>query len=283
MLFSKNKRFVEINKEIENINSIKDVNERLEGCNKLFESVLKESNLYVVAVNNTTEEEWKSNKFRAYVDEIGQGDSYYLRVFTEAELAKNCAKRINSVCKDGSEMFSEISNEQLTSLVRDLYVMGLDGIILNEGENWITLNCEAFLYIAMCNVLNIPEHYNKDFVNMVKVIYDIAKKRVRVVAPYKYYDGICEDDIINGKGELYPFGDEVLFLEYYDKYKVEKIFKEKVYWYDLNIIKFYSSIETAKEANIRNIKIAYRNKEANGSPKEIIELLKVVGFTGYKN
>lgn len=270
-----------INKEIDRINNIEDKNIRMKGCQDLFEDILKNKKLYVVAINSTTEKEWSEDKFRPYVDEIGQGDSYYLRVFTEKQLAKQCAKRIKSVTVNGDEMISLISAEQLTSVVRDLFVMGLDGIILNDGDNWITINSEVFLFIAMNKVLDIPEHFNKDFVNMVKVMYDIAKKRVRIVAPYKYYEGICDEDIINGKGELYPFKDEVLFLEYYDKYKVEEIFKEGVYWYDLNIVKFYSTIENAEKQNLRNVKIAYRNKEANGSPKEIIELLKSVGFSGY--
>ena len=38
----------------------------------------------------------------------------------------------------------------------------------------------------------------------------------------------------------------------------------------------------AKEIGITNIKIAYKGKQGNGTPENILELLDSVGFSGIK-
>lgn len=222
-----------INKRVEAVNKIADPNERIKECRELFIDVLKDNSLFVVATPETTKDQWDNNRIKPYIAQAGQGELYFMRVFTDEELAKRCAKRIESVLEDGQEMIIKISKEQLVSIVKDYFILGIDGILLNDGENWITFNCEAFLHAAFVNVLNIPSHYDVNFVNTVKAVYDIEKKRVSIVAPIKYYEGITDEDVFNGKADLYNFGEELLLIEYYDKYKIEHIFKEKVYWYQL--------------------------------------------------
>ena len=103
-----------------------------------------------------------------------------------------------------------------------------------------------------------------------------------MVAPVKYYDGIKPTDVFEGKAELYPFGNEILFVDYSDRFKIEDVFKEKVYWLEMNISMFYSVVVKAKEIGITNIKIAYKGKQGNGTPENILELLDSVGFSGIK-
>lgn len=269
---------VKINRRVSTINNLADANERIKACRELFIEVLKYNDLYVVATPETTKEQWESDKIKPYIAQAGQGDLYFMRIFSDKDVAKRAARRIESILEDGTEMIVKISTEQLVSVVKDYFILGVDGVLLNDGEDWITLNCEAFLHAAFVEVLNIPNNYDVNFVNTVKSIYDIANNRVRIVAPFKYYDDISEEDILNGKAELYAFGKELLLLEYYDKYKVENIFKEKVYWLDLSMDKYCKVMNLAKEAGLENIKVAYRNKEGNGSPENILGLLKATGL-----
>lgn len=273
-------KLIKINKRIESINSLKDTGDKINKCRELFKDVLKNEELYIVATPKTTKAEWENNKFKPYIAEGNQEEEYFIRLFTDKEIACACARRIGAVIDENEELVMKIGVEQLVSVVKDYFIMGMDGVLLNDGEDWITFNCEAFLAVAFNDVLKIPDHYKTDFVNMVRAIYDIAKKRIRIVAPSKYYEDITTEDVINGKGELYTFSDELLLLEYYDKYKVENIFKQKVYWIDMDIQTFYSIIELAFNKDVKNIKIVYKNKEANGNPKDILELLQSVGFSG---
>lgn len=275
----KSMKLTKINKRIESINKIKDIGDRTNKCRELFKDVLNNEELYIVATPNTTKQEWENNKFKPYIAEGNEEDQYFLRLFSDRELACASARRIEAVL-DNEELVMKIGVEQLVSVVKDYFIMGIDGVLLNDGEDWITFNCEAFLAVAYNDILNIPDNYDVNFVNTVRSIYDIAKKRVRIVAPSKYYEDITTEEVINGKGELYTFSDELLLLEYYDKYKVENIFKEKVYWIDMDIKTFYSIMEVAYRKDVRNVKIVYRNKEANGNPKDILDLLESVGFTG---
>lgn len=276
----KSMKLIKINKRIESINSLSDTREKINKCRELFKDVLKNEELYIVATPKTTKTEWGNNKFKPYIAEGSQEDEYFIRLFTDKELACACARRIGSVIDDNEELVMKIGIEQLVSVVKDYFIMGIDGVLLNDGEDWITFNCEAFLAVAFNDVLKIPDNYNTNFVNMVRAIYDIAKKRIRIVAPSKHYEEITTEDVINGNGELYTFSDELLLLEYYDKYKVENIFKQKVYWIDMDIKTFFSIVELAYNRGVKNIKIAYKNKEANGNPKDILELLQSVGFSG---
>jgi hypothetical protein len=281
MSIIKNIKLSKLNKRIECINNIQDSTERINKCSELFIDILKNETLYLVASPKTSEDEWKSGKFMPFIAEGSEENQYYLRVFTDKDLAIACARKIESISKVNTELVSEISALELVSVVNDYFIMGIDGVLLNDGEAFISIKCEKFLEIACNDALNIPDKFNKDFVNTIKAIYDIAKKRVRIVAPAKYFEDITTDDVLSGSGQLYTFSDELLLLDYYDKYKVENIFKEKVYWVDMNIEMFYSIVEVALFRNVKNIKIVYRNIEANGSPDQILELLKSVGFKGY--
>lgn len=267
----------EINQRIDELNSLDSNEERVKACNSLFVDVLIAGELYVIATPETTKEEWKSNLIRPYIAQAGQGDSFYLRMFSDRALAEKAAKRIDAVLDDGTIMVIKTTADDLTAIVRDYFMMGVDGVLLNDGEQWITYNCEAFLWAAYKQVLDQPLEYDSNFINSVKAVHDIAKSRVRIVVPVKYKEDIKQDDIFDGKTELVPMGDELLLLEYYDKYKVEEVFNEKVYWVDLSVEKLYSIIEIAEKVGIRNIKIAYRGKEGNGSPKNFVSLLDVLG------
>lgn len=269
---------VKISRRINDINNITDTAERIKSCRNLFIDVLMNEELYVIATPETTKEQWDNNMIRPYIDQAGQGEKYYLRIYSDKSLATAAAKRIDSVLEDGTVMIIKVSKEQLISLVQDYFILGVDGVLLNDGADWITLNLELFLYIGYCDVLNIPDHYDPDFVNSVTAIYDIARNRVRIVAPYKAYDGITEEDILSGKAELYNYDNEILLIEYYDKYKVDELFEEKVYWSDLTIDKFVKFLEMAKDKGLDNIRIAYKNKQGNGTPDNLLELINAIGI-----
>ena len=127
-------------------------------------------------------------------------------------------------------------------------------------------------------VATYASQYGSNFVNMVNAIYDIIKSRVRIVTPYKKFEGIHKDDVLNGKAELFSLDSELLMIEYYDKYKVEKIFNDNVYWLDMDIDTFCYVVKEALENGITSIKIVYRNKQGSGSPKEILSLLDTIGY-----
>ena len=273
---------VKIGRRINDINKITDQNEKITLCRNLFIDVLKNEELYLIATPETTREQWDNNMIKPYIAQAGQGEMFFMRIFSDKDLAIKAAKRIDSVLEDGTVMIIKVSKEQLISLVKDYFILGVDGVLLNDGADWITLNSELFLHLAFCDVLNILDHYDIDFVNFVKAIYDIARNRVRIVAPFKAYDGITEEDVLNGKAELYNFDKEILLIEYYDKYMVEEVFKEKVYWLDLSIDKFVKFIEMAKDKGLENIKIAYNNKQGNGSPDNLLELINAIGIERLK-
>lgn len=269
---------VKINRRIDEINKLQDANEKVQATKDLFVNVLKNNDLYVIADPKTTRDEWDNNKIKPYIAIAGENDLYFLRFFTDYNLAKRSARRIDAILDDNTEMVIKVSKEQLISLVKNYFVLGLDGVLLNDGDTWITFNCEAFLQAAFYDVLEMPDHYDASFVNTVRCIYDIAKNKVRISAPVKYYEDIKEEDVFNGKAELFPFGEELLLVEYYDKYKVEPIFKEKVYWLDMTIEKYAKLMKVAEKAGIKNIKSVYRNKEGNGTPGEILKLLNLTGL-----
>ena len=269
---------VKINRRIDEINKLENPNERVQATKNLFANVLKNNDLYVIATPETTREEWDNNKIKPYIAVAGNDGLYFLRFFSDYDLAKRSARRIEAILDDDSEMVIKVSKEQLISLVKNYFVLGLDGVLLNDGDRWITFNSEAFLQTAFYDVLEMPDHYDANFVNTVRCVYDIAKNKVRISAPVKYYEDIKEEDVFNGKAELSPFGEELLLVEYYDKYKVEPIFKEKVYWLDLTIEKYAELMKVAEKAGIKNIKSVYRNKEGNGTPNDILQLLNDTGL-----
>lgn len=271
----------EISDRIDEIGNIEDIQEKTTQTRKFFAEVLKNNEFYVLGQPGTTEEDIQSGKIRPYIANGPKGNYSYIRVFTDIELAYKAAQRVKAVI-NGKEMILKIDTENLTDIVRDYFLMGMDGILLNDGARWITYTCEAFLGVAYHDVLNIPDKFQVSFINTVRAIHDIAKKRVRIVAPVKYYEDIKEEDIFNGKAELYNFDKEILFIEYYDKYKVENVFKEKVFWVDIPIERLYEIIEKANEANLNNVKIAYNGRQANGNPKNILVLLEQLGFKPIK-
>lgn len=279
---SENSKLNALSKRIESINNMKEQSKRGDECRRLFYDVLKEGNLFVVASTKTTKEEWAEGKIKPFIGAgpSSNGEFYYIRLFTNEELAKKFSRREGALSDEGIELTVKLSLEQLILLIKDNFIMGVDGVLLNDGADWITLNCDAILNLAYVDILNIPEAFNMKFVNTVNAIYDIAKGRVRMVAPIKYVEGIKKEDIINNKADLYTFGSELLILEYYDKYKVEKLFDEKVYWLDMDINMFHFVVKTALKKEISAINIVYGNKEASGTPKEILELLEGVGFKG---
>lgn len=265
-----------LNKRIENINNMQDDKVRGEECKKLFADVLNQNDLYIVKSNKEATEK-NDDRIRPFVGlgPSGFTKSYFLRVFTDEALANKFAEREEVLSE---EPVVKISASELVHLVKDYFVMGVDGVLLNDGADWITLNCDAVLYIAFTDVLNIPEAFNSDFVNMVNAIYDIIKSRVRIVTPYKKFEGIHKDDVLNGKAELFSLDSELLMIEYYDKYKVEKIFNDNVYWLDMDIDTFCYVVKEALENGIASINIVYRNKQGSGSPKEILSLLETIGY-----
>lgn len=266
-----------INKRIESLEQIENIQEKAKEYRKFFADVLKNNELYIIGQPGTTEEEWKTGKIRPYIANGPKGDFSYMRIFTDIELAYNAAKRIKATL-NGKEMILKIDAENLTYIVREYFLMGMDGILLNDGASWVSYTSEGFLGVSYNDVLNTPEKFQVSFVNTVRAIHDIVKKRVRIVAPVKYYEDIKEEDVFEGKAELYNFGSEILFIEYYDKYKVEKVFKEEVFWVNISIENLYKVVEKANEANITNVKIAYSNREANGNPKNILILLENMGY-----
>lgn len=279
---NENSKINALNKRIETINSIKEQRKKGDECRKLFYDVLKEGSLFIVASAKTTKQEWDEGIIKPF---IGAGPSsfgefYYLRLFTEEELAKKFARREEALSDAGVELTVKLSLEQFILLVKDNFIMGVDGVLLNDGADWITLNCDAILNLAYVDILNMPDAFNLEFVNTVNAIYDIAKGRVRIVAPVKHFEGIKKEDIINKKAELYTFGSDLLMLEYYDKYKVEKLFTQKVYWLDMDINIFHFVVSEAINNGVSSIKIVYKNKQSSGSPKEILGLLEGVGFKG---
>lgn len=283
---SENSKLNALSKRIEGINNIKEQNKRGDECKRLFYDVLKDGTLFVVASTKTTKEEWSEGRIKPFIgagpslEASSNGEFYYLRLFTNEELAKKFARREGALSDEGVELTVKLSLEQLILLIKDNFIIGVDGVLLNDGADWITLNCDAILNLAYVDIINLPEAYNVKFVNTVNAIYDIAKGRVRMVAPIKHFDGIRKEDIINKKAELNTFGSELLILEYYDKYKVEKLFSEKVYWLDMDINMFHRVVSEAIAKEVSTINIVYRNKEASGTPKEILELLEGVGFKG---
>lgn len=263
------------------INEMTDIRRKVQECYKLFVDVLKNEDLYIIGLPNTTKDDWEKGKLIPFIGNIKGNDDYYIRVFTNEELALRMARREKCILED-EELVTKVTAKALLALIENYFMMGMDGVLLNDGEEWITINSELILSCGYKEIFNEPERLNADFMNTVRAIYDIAKNRVNMVAPVKYYDGIKPTDVFEGKAELYPFGNEILFVDYSDRFKIEDVFKEKVYWLEMNISMFYSVVVKAKEMGIANIKIAYKGKQGNGTPENILELLDSVGFSGIK-
>ena len=277
-----NKNLESLRNKMNNINKITDDLQKLSEARKLFVDILKNEDIYIVASKETTKEELENGRVKAYiVTEQAGSQKNYLRIFTDNEVANDFARKNGAVLEDGREIVIKEGVEEIAVQITDAFMMiGLDGILLEDGVNWITISTEEFLRIAYVDVLDIPNRYDKNFVNTVRAVHDINRRKYRLVAPIKHYEGIKRDDFLTGKSKLFKLNNELLILEYYDKYKVENIFKDKVYWLDMDIEMFYSVVERAKEESVEKINIVYNGIEAQALPKDILNLLKALKVQG---
>ena len=277
-----NKNLESLRNKMNNINKITDDLQKLNEARKLFVDILKNEDIYIVASKETTKEELEDGRVKAYiVTEQAGSQKNYLRIFTDNEVANDFARKNGAVLEDGREIVIKEKVEEIAVQITDAFMMiGLDGILLEDGVNWITISTEEFLRIAYVDVLDIPNRYDKDFVNTVRAVHDINRRKYRLVAPIKHYEGIKKDDFLNGQSKLFKLNNELLILEYYDKYKVENIFKDKVYWLDMDIEMFYSVVERAKEESVEKINIVYNGIQAQALPKDILNLLKALKVQG---
>lgn len=276
------KNLERLRNKMNNINKITDDLQKLNEARKLFVDILKNEDIYIVASKETTKEELEDGRVKAYiVTEQAGSQKNYLRIFTDNEVANDFARKNGAVLEDGREIVIKEKVEEIAVQITDAFMMiGLDGILLEDGVNWITISTEEFLRIAYVDVLDIPNRYDKDFVNTVRAVHDINRRKYRLVAPIKHYEGIKRDDFLTGQSKLFKLNNEILILEYYDKYKVENIFKDKVYWLDMDIEMFYSVVERAKEESVEKINIVYNGIQSEALPKDILNLLKALKVQG---
>lgn len=288
-----NMTVTEISKRIDEISSIKNSKEKMDYCKKLFYDILNEQDLYVVASPDTTEQEFLDGRIRPHVEKAAKGEFTYLRFFTDEDLAKKYAKRVGayielpSIDEKGNidktkivtkEICAKVSVEQLLAMTKLCFINGADGVLVNDGARWITLACEEFLRIGYDDILDNNKDYNKHFIQTIKALYDMAKERVGFVAPFVYYEGICKEDIINGKAKILNVEGELLILEYYDKHKLEEKVSEKIYWAELDNNYFYKIVQLADKQGIEKIRFLYRNKEAVGYPKNVALLMENINL-----
>lgn len=250
--------------------------EKLRNTENLFEGILKECKLYVVLLKETTEEELSESRARAYISTIKNLENKsYLRIFTDLVIAKEFARNVGAI-KNDKELVIELSKEELILQVKDAFMMvGLDGVMVEDGKQFVTISAEQFLRIGIVNVLNLKDGFDTDFINTIRAIFDIKTKRYRLVVPVKG-EGTTKEDIINEKAEVYPINNELLVFEYYDKYKVEKFFKESAEYVDLSFEVFEKVLNIAINNNIEKINMIYAGKTSSASPKNILGLLDVI-------
>lgn len=271
------KKSNDLRDKIKKINSIKNNLEKLNEGRKVFTEVLKDDELYIIGLPETTKEDIEGGRVKAYIQRDPSGTSkYYFKIFNDETTAKDFARKIGAVLEDGTEIVIKENSKEVLAQLRDAFMLiGIDGVLLDDGVNWITISTEELLRIAYVDVLNIPQNYNVDFVNTVRAVHDINKKNFRLVAPIKHYEGITKSDFLEGKSSLFPLNNEIIIIEYYDKYKVEDIFKDKVYWLDMDIKMFYKIIEKASEEKYEKINIVYNGMQASSMPRDILNLLKL--------
>lgn len=272
------KRLNDLRNKMKIINSIQNNLEKLNEGRKVFTEVLKDDELYIIGLPETTKEELEIGRAKAYIQKDPNGTSkYYFKVFNDETTAKDFARKIGAVLEDGTEIVIKENSKEVLAQLRDAFIlMGIDGVLLDDGINWITISTEEFLRIAYIDVLNIPQNYNVDFVNTVRAVHDINKKNFRLVAPIKHYEGITKSDFLEEKSNLFPLNNEIIIIEYYDKYKVENIFKEKVYWLDMDIKMFCKVIQKANKEKYEKVNIVYNGIQASSMPKDILNLLNVL-------
>lgn len=273
-----NMNLAEYDKRIDEINKLNNPEERVSACRKLFTDIMNSGELYLIAAAETPIDMWKKGQFRPHIAKANKDEKYYLRLFSDYELACKAARRIKSVDDTDKEMVIKIEVKQLISMVKDYFVLGVYGVLLNDGDKWITFSNDAFLHTAFYDVLKQPERFDASFVNTVKAIYDIVDKRVRLVAPFKYQEGIEDIDVFENNIEFNTLDNGLLLMEFYDKYKVEQSFKEKVYWLDLDIEKFCKVIIKALQDELKVVNIVYGGRQGSGTPKNIATLLQALGY-----
>lgn len=259
-----------LSEKIIKLNESKD-EEKLKLADDLFKSVLNEADIYIVLLKETTDEELENNRARAYIDILD--NKSYLRMFTDLTLAKEFARKAGCV-KNDKELVIKVSCEQFILDVKDAFMMiGLDGILIEDGKYFATISSEELLRIGILEVLKLDKGYDIDFINTVRAIFDIKNKRYRLVAPIK---GNSKEEFLNGISKEYPINNELLIFEYYDKYKVEHFFKEETYYLDLDIELFYEVVKRAYNSGLQKVNIVYEGKKASAMPKDILGLLEVI-------
>ena len=273
-----NMNLTEYDKRIDEINQLNKPEERVAACRKLFADIMNSGELYLIAAAETPMDMWNKGQFQPHIAKANKDEKYYLRLFSDYELACKAARRIKSVDDTDKEMVVKIEVKQLISMVKDYFVLGVYGVLLNDGDKWITFSNDAFLHTAFYDVLKQPERFDASFVNTVRAIYDIVDKRVRLVAPFKYQEGIEDRDVFEDGIEFNTLDNGLLIMEFYDKYKVEKSFKEKVYWVDLDIEKFCKVIIKALQDELKVVNIVYGGRQGSGTPKNIATLLQALGY-----
>ena len=165
-----------LSEKIIKLNESKD-EEKLKLADDLFKSVLNEADIYIVLLKETTDEELENNRARAYIDILD--NKSYLRMFTDLTLAKEFARKAGCV-KNDKELVIKVSCEQFILDVKDAFMMiGLDGILIEDGKYFASISSEELLRIGILEVLKLDKGYDIDFINTVRAIFDIKNKRYR--------------------------------------------------------------------------------------------------------
>lgn len=270
-----------INLIVDGIRRIVVKDKREEAVNDLFYKLLIKEGFFIVASLHTTEEEIETGRVRPFISTMDEKEYYYIRVFSSYDMAANFAEDIGAIFENGEPLVYKVKNDEIAIIARDYFAIGVDGLLLNDGESSIIITCEEFLKIYFEKVMNNPEMYNPHYVLLVRTIHDIAKERLTVAAPYIYYRGLDEGEIKNGYGELYFNEGELYILDRLFKEEYQLAQFERVQCFNLDIFMFYSIMEEAFIKKVDKIVIKLIDNSIIATPGQILEVLNQGGYAEY--
>ena len=134
----------------------------------LFFQLVRDNVIFIMPSHTLKPDIFAKRAFRPYTAPLeGESEHLYIRIFSDRKLSARFASEhdIDPTC------VAEISGIELIQLAKYWFVRGSYGFLLNDGGEWITISLPDFLQVIYEKLIDQPQKYNQEFVDLIGFIY----------------------------------------------------------------------------------------------------------------
>lgn len=134
----------------------------------LFFQLVRDNVIFIMPSHTLRPDVFAKRAFRPYMAPLeGEQENLYIRIFCDRKLSARFATEhdIDPTC------VAEISGIELIQLAKYWFVRGAFGFLLNDGGEWITISLPDFLQVVYDKLIDQPQKYNQEFVDLVGFVY----------------------------------------------------------------------------------------------------------------